>query len=244
MALKLFNSSSNPILKDSLLEHVQGVSGVTMTSSGAVNKSIILGLILLATAIVSWMFPSTMFLWPAAIIGFVLVLIASFKKEWSGIIAPIYAAIEGLFVGTISLVYASAFNGIVFQATTLTIAILFLMLFLYKSGLIKVTNKLRSVIMIGTGAIALTYLVSMVLSFFNIQIPMIHSTGMLGIGFSLVVIVIASLNLLLDFDFFEKGEQAGLPSYMEWFAAMGLIITLVWLYLELLRLLSKFGSKD
>ena len=244
MALKLFNTSSNPILKDSLLEQVQGVSGVTMTSSGAVNKSIILGLILLATAIVSWMFPSTMFLWPAAIIGFVLVLIASFKKEWSGIIAPIYAAIEGLFVGTISLVYASAFNGIVFQATTLTIAILFLMLFLYKSGLIKVTNKLRSVIMIGTGAIALTYLVSMVLSFFNIQIPMIHSTGMLGIGFSLVVIVIASLNLLLDFDFFEKGEQAGLPSYMEWFAAMGLIITLVWLYLELLRLLSKFGSKD
>lgn len=244
MALKLFNTSSNPILKDSLLEHVQGVSGVTMTSSGAVNKSIILGLILLATAIVSWMFPSTMFLWPAAIIGFVLVLIASFKKEWSGIIAPIYAAIEGLFVGTISLVYASAFNGIVFQATTLTIAILFLMLFLYKSGLIKVTNKLRSVIMIGTGAIALTYLVSMILSFFSIQIPMIHSTGMLGIGFSLVVIVIASLNLLLDFDFFEKGEQAGLPSYMEWFAAMGLIITLVWLYLELLRLLSKFGSKD
>ncbi len=244
MALKLFNSSSNPILKDSLLEHVQGVSGVTMTSSGAVNKSIILGLILLATAIVSWMFPSTMFLWPAAIIGFVLVLIASFKKEWSGIIAPIDAAIEGLFVGTISLVYASAFNGIVFQATTLTIAILFLMLFLYKSGLIKVTNKLRSVIMIGTGAIALTYLVSMILSFFSIQIPMIHSTGMLGIGFSLVVIVIASLNLLLDFDFFEKGEQAGLPSYMEWFAAMGLIITLVWLYLELLRLLSKFGSKD
>lgn len=244
MALKFFNTSSNPILKDSLLEHVQGVSGVTMTSSGAVNKSIILGLILLATAIVSWMFPSTMFLWPAAIIGFVLVLIASFKKEWSGIIAPIYAAIEGLFVGTISLVYASAFNGIVFQATTLTIAILFLMLFLYKSGLIKVTNKLRSVIMIGTGAIALTYLVSMILSFFSIQIPMIHSTGMLGIGFSLVVIVIASLNLLLDFDFFEKGEQAGLPSYMEWFAAMGLIITLVWLYLELLRLLSKFGSKD
>ena len=244
MALKLFNTSSNPILKDSLLEHVQGVSGVTMTSSGAVNKSIILGLILLATAIVSWMFPSTMFLWPAAIIGFVLVLIASFKKEWSGIIAPIYAAIEGLFVGTISLVYASAFNGIVFQATTLTIAILFLMLFLYKSGLIKVTNKLRSVIMIGTGAIALTYLVSMILSFFSIQIPMIHSTGMLGIGFSLVVIVLASLNLLLDFDFFEKGEQAGLPSYMEWFAAMGLIITLVWLYLELLRLLSKFGSKD
>jgi len=118
------------------------------------------------------------------------------------------------------------------------------MLFLYKSGLIKVTNKLRSVIMIGTGAIALTYLVSMILSFFNIQIPMIHSTGMLGIGFSLVVIVIASLNLILVFDFFEKVEQAGLPSYMEWFAAMGLIITLVWLYLELLRLLSKFGSKD
>ena len=118
------------------------------------------------------------------------------------------------------------------------------MLFLYKAKIIEVTQRLRSVIMMATGAIMLTYLVSFVLSFFNIQVPMIHSTGWLGIGFSLVVVVIASLNLLLDFDFFEKGEQAGLPKYMEWFAGMGLMITLVWLYLEILRLLSKISSRD
>ena len=124
------------------------------------------------------------------------------------------------------------------------LGVLFLMLFLYKAKIIEVTQRLRSVIMMATGAIMLTYLVSFVLSFFNIQVPMIHSTGWLGIGFSLVVVVIASLNLLLDFDFFEKGEQAGLPKYMEWFAGMGLMITLVWLYLEILRLLSKISSRD
>ncbi|MEP7195428.1 MAG: Bax inhibitor-1/YccA family protein [Saprospiraceae bacterium] len=243
MASNFFSKSTNPILKDSLFEQNLSSTGLTMTSAGAVNKSVILGLLLMITAVFSFAFPSTIFLLPSAIIGFVLVLIATFKKEWSPTIAPIYALIEGLFLGSISAYYASAFDGIVFHALSLTLAILFLMLFLYKARIIQVTERFRSIIMIGTGAIALTYLVSFVLSFFGIQVPMIHSSGLLGIGFSLVVIVMASLNLLLDFDFFERGEQAGLPKYMEWFAAMGLIITLVWLYLEILRLLSKFNKK-
>lgn len=215
-----------------------------MTAAGAVNKTLVLGVLLLAGAIIGWTFPNKLFFIPAAIAGLVLVLIATFKKEWSPIIAPIYALVEGVFVGAVSLMYASLFDGIIFHAVSLTIGVLFLMLFLYKAKIIEVTQRLRSVIMMATGAIMLTYLVSFVLSFFNIQVPMIHSTGWLGIGFSLVVVVIASLNLLLDFDFFEKGEQAGLPKYMEWFAGMGLMITLVWLYLEILRLLSKISSRD
>ena len=195
MAFNLFNESSNPVLKQSVLDNSRDISrSNSMTAAGAVNKTLVL--------------------------------------------------VEGVFVGAVSLMYASLFDGIIFHAVSLTIGVLFLMLFLYKAKIIEVTQRLRSVIMMATGAIMLTYLVSFVLSFFNIQVPMIHSTGWLGIGFSLVVVVIASLNLLLDFDFFEKGEQAGLPKYMEWFAGMGLMITLVWLYLEILRLLSKISSRD
>ncbi|MBK7468957.1 MAG: Bax inhibitor-1/YccA family protein [Saprospiraceae bacterium] len=245
MAFNLFNESSNPVLKQSVLDNSRDISrSNSMTAAGAVNKTLVLGVLLLAGAIIGWTFPNKLFFIPAAIAGLVLVLIATFKKEWSPIIAPIYALVEGVFVGAVSLMYASLFDGIIFHAVSLTIGVLFLMLFLYKAKIIEVTQRLRSVIMMATGAIMLTYLVSFVLSFFNIQVPMIHSTGWLGIGFSLVVVVIASLNLLLDFDFFEKGEQAGLPKYMEWFAGMGLMITLVWLYLEILRLLSKISSRD
>ncbi|MGB3197248.1 MAG: Bax inhibitor-1/YccA family protein [Saprospiraceae bacterium] len=245
MAFNLFNESSNPVLKQSVLDNSRDISrSNSMTAAGAVNKTLVLGVLLLAGAIIGWTFPNKLFFIPAAIAGLVLVLIATFKKEWSPIIAPIYALVEGVFVGAVSLMYASLFDGIIFHAVSLTIGVLFLMLFLYKAKIIEVTQRLRSVIMMATGAIMLTYLVFFVLSFFNIQVPMIHSTGWLGIGFSLVVVVIASLNLLLDFDFFEKGEQAGLPKYMEWFAGMGLMITLVWLYLEILRLLSKISSRD
>ena len=245
MAFNLFNESSNPVLKQSVLDNSRDISrSNSMTAAGAVNKTLVFGVLLLAGAIIGWTFPNKLFFIPAAIAGLVLVLIATFKKEWSPIIAPIYALVEGVFVGAVSLMYASLFDGIIFHAVSLTIGVLFLMLFLYKAKIIEVTQRLRSVIMMATGAIMLTYLVSFVLSFFNIQVPMIHSTGWLGIGFSLVVVVIASLNLLLDFDFFEKGEQAGLPKYMEWFAGMGLMITLVWLYLEILRLLSKISSRD
>jgi uncharacterized YccA/Bax inhibitor family protein len=245
MAFNLFKESSNPVLKQTILDNAGYVNrSESMTASGAVNKTLLLAVLLLIGAGIGWTFPNKLFLLPAAILGLVLVLIASFKKEWSPIIAPIYAIVEGVFVGAVSLAYSYAFDGIIFHAVSLTIGVLFLMLFLYKAKIIQVTQRLRSVIMMATGAIMLTYLVSFVLSFFNIQVPMIHSTGLLGIGFSLVVVVIASLNLLLDFDFFEKGQQAGLPKHMEWFAGMGLIITLVWLYLEILRLLSKFTSRD
>jgi uncharacterized YccA/Bax inhibitor family protein len=214
-----------------------------MTVDGAVNKSLILGAIMLATAALSWVMPNMLFLWGGLIGGLICVLVSSFRPQYSPTTAPLYAVFEGLFLGTISLVYGGIASGIVFQAFSLTIGLLFLMLFLYKAGVIKVTDKLRSGIMMATGAICLVYLLSMVLRLFGINMPYLHQGGMIGIGISLVIIGIASMNLLLDFDNFEKGAQYGAPKYMEWFSAMGLLVTLVWLYLEILRLLSRL-SRD
>lgn len=214
------------------------VSGARMTVSGAVNKSIILALIMLATAVVGYSMPNPILIWGGAIAGFIIVMVASYKPHLSHILAPIYAALEGLFVGGVSAIYAAAFSGIIFQAVTLTMAVLFMMLFLYKMQIIKVTEKLRAGVFMATGAIALVYIVNIALSFFGINMPYLHEGGMIGIGISLVIIGVAAMNLLLDFDTFDKGEQYGAPAYMEWFSAMGLLITLVWLYIEILRLIS------
>lgn len=239
-------SSGNPILDDDRYQKAAREAGYdqsTMTVSGAVNKSLILGAIMLVTAAISWVMPNMLFLWGGALGGFICVLVSVFRPQYSATTAPIYAVFEGLFLGTASLAYAGLYHGIVFQAFSLTIALLFLMLFLYKAGVIRVTDKLRSGIMMATGAICLVYLLNFALSFFGINMPYLHQGGMIGIGISLVIIGVASMNLLLDFDNFEKGAQYGAPKYMEWFSAMGLLITLVWLYLEILRLLSRL-SRD
>lgn len=215
-----------------------------MTVSGAVNKSLILGAIMLIMAALSYSMPSPLFMWGGAIGGLVVALIASFKPHLSPTLAPIYAAFEGLFVGAITFIYGSLFSGIVFNAVTLTVAVLFLMLFLYKTGIIKVTEKLRSGIIVATGAIALVYLGSFILSFFGIRVPFLHEASLAGIGISLLIVGVAAMNLLLDFDNFDKGERYGAPAYMEWFSAMGLLVTLVWLYIEILRLLALLSSRD
>jgi len=153
--------------------------------------------------------------------------------------APIFAMLEGLFVGTVSAVYASQFEGIMFQALTATIGVLLTMLMVYKSGLIKVTQKFRMGVSMAVGAIMLLYLVSWVGHFVGFTVPYLHEGGAIGIGLTVVIIGIASLNLLLDFDNFDKGEASEAPKYMEWYFAMGLLFTLVWLYVEFLRLISK-----
>ncbi len=216
----------------------------TMTVSGAVNKSLILGGIMLLTAIYAFSAPSQLMMWGGAIGGLIVVVIASFRPQYSPTLAPVYAALEGLFVGAVSAIYASAFNGIVFQAVTLTMAVFFLMLFIYKTGLIKVTSKFRTGVFMATGAVFVVYMLSWVLSMFGINMPYLHEGGVIGIGISLLIVGVAALNLLLDFDNFDKGEQYGAPSYMEWFSAMGLLITLVWLYIEILRLIALFSSND
>jgi len=222
----------------------EGTHGETMTVNGAVNKTFLLAAIMLATSLFSYMYFNPVYMWIGAIGGLVVVLIAAFRPHLSPTMAPLYAGLEGLFVGSISLMYSNLAGGIIFKAVTLTLAMLFMMLFVYKSGYIKVTNKFRSGVIMATGAVFVVYLISFVLSMFGVPVTFLHDGGILSIGISLVIIGIAGLNLLLDFDNFEKGEKYGAPAYMEWFSAMGLIITLVWLYVEILRLLAMLNSSD
>lgn len=251
-----FRSSSNPFLNEKALQGNSNevldsdmtqahVIGEKMTVSGAVNKSFILFGLMMLTTFYTMSNPHPVLMWGGAIGGLIVVVIAAFKRHLSPTLAPIYALLEGCFVGGITAIYGAAFGGgIVFQAVTLTFAVLFMMLFLYKTGIIKVTEKFRSGVMMATGAILLVYIVNLVLGFFGMNVPFLHEGGMMGIGISLLIIGVAALNLLLDFDNFEKGEQFGTPKYMEWFCAMGLLITLVWLYIEILRLLAILSGRD
>jgi uncharacterized YccA/Bax inhibitor family protein len=178
-----------------------------------------------------------------AIGGFITAMVTIFKKTWSPVTAPLYALLEGLVLGAISALLEKVYPGIAIQAVGLTFGVLFCLLFAYSSRMIRVTAKFRLGVVAATGAIAVTYLVDMVLHFFGIQIPFIHQSGFWGIAFSVVVVIIASLNLVLDFDFIESGTQSGAPKYMEWYGAFGLMVTLIWLYLEILRLLSKLRDR-
>ncbi|MDG1475035.1 MAG: Bax inhibitor-1/YccA family protein, partial [Porticoccaceae bacterium] len=179
-----------------------------------------------------------------AIAGFILALVTMFKKHLSSITAPLYAIAEGLFLGAISGVFEMMYPGIVVQAVGLTLGTLASLLFLYKTGIIKPTENFRLMITSATMGIGLLYLVSMLMNMFGSGgIGFIHSNGLFGIGFSLFVVAIAALNLVLDFDFIEQGSEMGAPKYMEWFGAFSLMVTLIWLYLEMLRLLAKLRSR-
>ncbi len=249
----MFSSSGNPFMKEDAYRNSANSpldagfidTAERMTVRGAVNKSFILFGLMMLTAVASYAYANPLFLWVGAIGGLIAVLVASFKPHLSATVAPIYALLEGLFVGTITAIYGGAFGGgIVFNAISLTLGILFAMLFIYKTGIIKVTDKLRMGVMMATMGIFLVYMLTWILSFFGISMPYLHQGGAIGIGISVVIIGIAAFNLLLDFDNFDKGEKFGAPSYMEWFSAMGLLITLVWLYVEILRLLSMLASRD
>ncbi|MEL7118816.1 MAG: Bax inhibitor-1/YccA family protein [Bacteroidota bacterium] len=248
MRRRNFLQSRNPVMKEQTYMNsaqvIENANAEKMTVSGAVNKTFLLALIMLATATYSFSAFNPIFVWVGAIGGLIAVLVASFRPNLSPTLAPVYAGLEGLFVGGISYMYAGVMNGIIFQAVTLTLAVLFMMLFIYRSGIIKVTEKFRMGVFMATGAIFLVYMLNFVLAMFGINLPFLHEGGMVGIGISLVIIGVAALNLLLDFDNFEKGEKYGAPKYMEWFSAMGLIITLVWLYVEILRLLAILSSND
>ncbi|MBX2814665.1 MAG: Bax inhibitor-1/YccA family protein [Saprospiraceae bacterium] len=249
---KGFFESSNPYLNEerfasssasSLTGTIDEDAG-QMTVSGAVNKTFLLGAIMLAAAAFSYTFPSPLLIWGGAIGGLIVVIIASRKMERSPVLAPIYAGLEGFFVGGISAMYASMMDGIVMQAVALTFGVFFSMLAIYKSGLIKVTKSFRTGVMMATGGILILYLVSIVMGFFGMNIPFLHEATPLGLVISLGILAIAALNLLLDFDLFEKGEEQGAPEYMEWFAGMGLLITLVWIYVEILRILAIFSGRE
>jgi uncharacterized YccA/Bax inhibitor family protein len=245
-----FFESSNPILNEDRFKRsaeqqqnytdgpISRADDQSMTTMGAINKSVMLTGILILTAAYSFGNMSMALLWGGAIGGLIMVLIATFKPTTAPVTAPLYAGFEGLFVGSISAIYANAYGGIIFNAVSITICILLAMLMVYRSGLIKVDNKFRKGVMIATGGILLVYLFAWIMRMVGMPIPYLHQGGTIGIIISVVIIGIASLNLMLDFDFFEKGEQYGAPKHMEWLAALGLMVTLVWIYVEVLRLLS------
>jgi len=246
--------TANPALNGNTFgrpDHASAASSGRMTINGTVNKTGVLLVILLIPA--TWIWGQVYGAWqsPAAgalmmgglIGGLVFALVTIFKKEWSPVTAPLYAACEGLVLGGISALMEMRFPGIVIQAVALTAGTLLCLLLAYRSGLIRATENFKLGIVAATGAIALIYLAPFILGFFGVRIPFIHENGLIGIGFSLVVVAVAALNLVLDFDFIEQGAEHGAPRYMEWYAAFGLMVTLVWLYLEILRLLAKLNSR-
>ncbi len=240
-----FTKTSNPIFKSDAFDSVfAAADSPTMTVAGTVNKTLIMTFLVLASAIYTWTNPSSMFLWVGLIGGLIAALVTSFKPTSAPVSAPIYALFEGMFLGTLSVQFATLYNGIVFQAITLTIGTLFAMLFLYKTGIVKVTAKFRMGVMAATGGIALFYLINFVMSFFNMAFFTIEGASLLTIGISLAIVVVAALNLVLDFDFIDRAANANAPKYMEWYASFGLMVTLIWLYIELLRLLAMLSSRD
>lgn len=243
--------SGNPTLKESTFDNVAftGDSNDVMTIDGTVNKTVILLTLIIASSAFSWWalynMPAIVFplMIGGAIGGLIVAIVLAFKKTLAPTLAPIYAVLEGLFLGSISAIFEGRFNGIVLSAIILTLGIFVSLLAVYKMRIIKVTENFKLMVVAATMGIAVFYLVAFVLSMFHVQVALIHSNGTIGIVFSLVVIAIAAMNLVLDFDFIEKGAEQRVPKYMEWYGAFGLMVTLVWLYLEILRLLSKLRSR-
>jgi uncharacterized YccA/Bax inhibitor family protein len=239
--------SGNPVLPESTFTDISQRGYVQpMTLTGVVNRSVLMLLLVAAAAASVWSFSAShpAIVSPAvmtgALGGFVVAIATSFKRNWAPVTAPVYAVLEGLFIGGISMVMEQRFPGLVLQAVLLTFGVMFALLAAYQSRIIRPSETFKSVIVGATFGIVVVYLVSMVVQlFFHTAIPLIFDSGPVGITFSLVVVGIAALNLVLDFDFIENGIAYGAPKWMEWYAAFGLTVTLVWLYLEILRLLAK-----
>ena len=255
-----FLKTSNPALGDQTFQRLSqaqyggypGERTASMTLNGTVNKTGILLVLAIASAGWTWyLFNQSLntadvmpWMMGGLIGGFIFALITIFKKEWAPVTAPAYALLEGLALGGISASFEIRYPGIAIQAVGLTFGTLFVLLLAYRSGLIRVTNKLRLGIVAATGGIAVFYLAEIVLGMFGIHFTSINGSGFIGIGFSLIVVVVAALNLVLNFDIIERGVAAGAPKYMEWYGAFGIMVTLVWLYLEILNLLAKLNRRN
>lgn len=246
---------ANPVLNDKAFQRAdqaaQAYAGEQMSVEGAINKTAFLLLLLAAPAAWVWtrffVTGDVAVVMPLMLVGLIGGLIAGFATAfvptWARITAPVYAVCEGLVLGGISAIYEEQFKGIVVQSVGLTLGVLAAMLILYRTGAIKVTDRFRMIVLGATAGIALFYFVTIVLSFFHVNMPLVWGNGLWGIVFSLVVVVVAAMNLALDFDFIEQGATRGAPQFMEWYAAFGVLVTLVWLYLEILRLMSKLRRR-
>lgn len=244
--------TANPALRDEVFTGLRATDRAdVMTVQGVVNKTAILFLCMLLTAGWTWSLyytskdSSAVAPWMigGAILGFILAIVTIFKMDWAPILAPLYALCQGAFIGGISATINATYPGVVMQAASLTFGVLAVMLFLYKTGVINVTDNFRMGIVAATGGIALVYLVSIVLGFFGITVPFIQGSGLFSILFSIFVVAIAALNLVLDFDTIDRGSARGLPKYMDWYGAFALMVTLIWLYIEILRLLTKLRDR-
>ena len=250
MAGTMVMRSANPALGDHTFDRIQALPGTEqMTLGGTVNKTGLALLILLFTASYVWNRGADDpalggWILISVVAGLVVAMVTVFKQTLAPYTTPIYAAVEGMALGGISVIFEARYPGIVSQAVFLTFGTLGALLLAYRSGVIKATENFKLGVVAATGGIALLYLLSFVLGFFGVNVPLIHSSGTFGILFSLFVVVIAALNLVLDFDFIEKGVERGAPKYMEWYGAFGLLVTLVWLYLEILHLLAKLQSRE
>ncbi|MBM4284634.1 MAG: Bax inhibitor-1/YccA family protein [Deltaproteobacteria bacterium] len=245
--------TANPALSDTTFQGLPRVAQAeAMTLQGTVNKSFFLLLCVLVTAFWTWQKffvardPAVVTPWLVGglIGGLVVGFITIFKKEWAAVTSPLYGLLQGLVIGGISAFAEAQFPGIVLQAVALTFGTLLCLLMAYTSGLIRATENFKLGVVAATGGIFIIYLVTLVLGLFGVNVPYIHQGGWVGIVFSLFVVVVAALNLVLDFDFIENGVAQRAPRYMEWYAAFGLMVTLIWLYLEILRLLAKLRSRD
>jgi uncharacterized YccA/Bax inhibitor family protein len=255
--MSLFKSGNPTLSENKFRDTVISISNEnSMSIKGTLNKFGFMLLMLMGSAFYSWkefaesegtssnLMP---IIWGGAIGGFVIALIISFKREWSPYLAPLYALLEGLFIGAISAMYNTIYNGIVLQAVGLTFSVGIGMYFLYAFRIIRATEKFRSILFSAMAGIAIFYLATFVLRLFHVDVdqsmPFINGGGMFGIGFSLIIVAVAAMNLILDFDMIEQGAEMGAPKYMEWYGAFGLMVTFVWLYLEILRLLSKINRR-
>jgi uncharacterized YccA/Bax inhibitor family protein len=246
--------TGNPALSDSTFTAVgrAAPAEAAMTIQGTANKAMLLLLCVLVTASWTWSLyyrslnPQVVTPWVAlgAIAGLIVALVTVFKQTWAPITAPLYALLEGLVIGGVSALFEAQFPGIVIQAVGLTFGTCLALLLAYKSRMIRASENFKLGVVAATGGICLFYLLTLILGFFGIRMPLMYGNSWASIGFSLFVVVIAALNLVLDFDFIEQGAAQGAPKYMEWYGAFGLMVTLIWLYLEMLRLLAKLRSRE
>ena len=236
--------SGNPVLSKSTFTNTGSLSE-KMTINGTVNKTAISLLLLVGTGYLTFKTINPGLLIFCGIGGLIVAIITVFKKEWAPITVPIYAILEGGLLGGVSFMYNSLYDGIVTNAIFLTVGILLSLLTAYRSGYIKATENFKLGVFAATGGIAIVYLINFVMSFFgsSMGVMQIDNASPMSIGFSVIVVIIAALNLVLDFDFIEEGAEKGAPKYMEWYGAFGLLVTLIWLYLEILRLLAKLNSR-
>jgi uncharacterized YccA/Bax inhibitor family protein len=250
------SKSSNPALSEKVFNREYSASSEVMTINGTVNKTALSLLLVIAAAVYSWgkffnavtpeagMAAVMPWLVVGGIGGFITALVTIFRPKSAAISVPIYSVLQGLLLGGLSAVFESMYTGIVIRAVALTLAVFAAMLFFYRSGIIKVTKKFMLGVVAATAGIMIVYVISFIAGFFGAQMGFLHGSSNLSIGFSLLVVGVAALNLVLDFAFIEKAAGSGAPKHMEWYGAFGLMVTLIWLYLEILRLLSKLARRN